>query len=247
MKKLYLLTGIIFTLIFQPVFATERSLEWIMNGSSHFCSKYVFNGILLCDRPVIQSDFTLTSPAGVSFSVWWSTDLQSEKSYGDEIDYVVSYNIPLDNYDLTLSASYFDCFRLLNNQEDSFEFKCLLTRDWKISDSQTLTPFVELKYYIPVGDTCGGLVSEVGMRHNIQVFENLCLVQQLSLLHDTGAFSTDSGFIAKYKAGVRAKINNYWSFDIGGEYYCMLSPFTTDSRGTDGNQLVGFAGFSFAW
>ncbi len=223
--------------------------EWSMSATSHLCTGYVFNGFLLSDKPVLQSDITISNTLGFSFSVWWSTDFESEKTWGDEVDYILTYEKSFGEYATSFSVSYFDCFNLLNKEGDAVEIKGMVSRDFELSKDQTVTPFAKLCGYFPVEAESGsnGLVVEVGTRYCFQLTDKVNLKQQLSVIHDSGAYSSDSGFIAKYLAGAELKINDRVKFDVGLEYNAMLSSFSNDSRGEGGNQIVGFVGLGFTW
>jgi hypothetical protein len=224
---------------------------WSTSFSSHYFSKYVYNGAVYHDAGVLQSDVTITSPYGLSLNIWWSTDMKGAHSWGDEVDYTLTYAKSFDAFDLELSVAYFDCFKLFKKEGDAFDFTANFSKEIELSEEQTITPFVELNYYIPLEDNPGGfdgLVMEVGVEHSIELWsEYVTLKQQLSLIHDNGAFNCDSGNILKYQASLEYEANNCLTFDVGIQYYKMLSSFSGDSRGTDGDQFIWFAGATLSF
>jgi len=230
----------------------EVAEGWSTSFSSHYYSKYVYNGAVFHNDGVMQSDVTVTSPYGFSFNIWWSTDMKGSHSWGDEVDYTLTHSKSFDNFDLELSVAYFDCFKLFKKEGDAFDFKANFSKEIELSEKQTITPFVELNYYILQEDNQSGglkgLVMEVGMEHSIELWsEYITLKQQLSLIHDNGAFNCDSGNILKYQACLEYEVNNYLTLDVGIQAWKMLSSFSGDSRGTDGDQLVGFIGATLSF
>lgn len=219
---------------------------WDTYFSSHYYSKYVYNGAVYHDAGVLQSDVTITSPYGISFNLWWSTDMKGGHSWGDEVDYTISYEKSFEDFDLELSVAYFDCLKFFNKEGDAFDIKANFSKEIELSESQTITPFAEFNYYILRQDNSGGLdglVVEAGLKHSIELWsEYVTLVQQISIIHDCGAFNSDSGNILKYQASLEYEVSNYLTFDIGAQAWKMLSSFSSDSRGIDGDQLIWFAG-----
>lgn len=220
---------------------------WTTSFTSHYYSKYVLNGAVIHDAGVVQSDVTITSPYGLSFNLWWSTDMKGGHSWGDEVDYTLTYSKSFNDFDMDISVAYFDCFNLFQKEGDAFDFKANFSKEIELSEEQTITPFVELNYYILREDNQSGglkgLVMEAGMKHSIELWsEYVALKQQLSFIHDNGAFNGDAGNVLKYQASLEYEMNNYLTFDVGLQCYKMLSSFSDDSRGVDGDQFVWFAG-----
>ena len=175
--------------------------------------------------------------------------MEREQTWGDEFDYTITYAKSFAEFDLDASISYFDCYKLLKSQGDSFDVKVKVGHDWEISENQTVVPFAELNYYIPTQADGGsnGIVVEVGAKQSYQLNKTFLFSHQPSLLYDTGAYGMDSGSILKYQVGLEARINDHLNFDIGVQAWKMLSSFNGDVRGVDGDQLVGMAGFTFTW
>lgn len=255
MKKLLVITSLIFAFASTATTAKEEigidnKTPWgDVSITSHYFSKYVFNGFVAYDDPVVQSDITVAFLNGFSFNFWRSTDMKGKQTWGDEFDYTLAYAKSFADFDLDVSVSYFDCYKLLKAQGDSFDIKCKVSHNWEISEDQTLVPFAEINYYIPVQADGGsnGIVVEAGAKQCYQLNKTFLFSHQLSLLYDTGAYSMDSGSILKYQVGLEARINDNISFDVGIQAWKMLSSFHEDIRGIDGDQLVGMAGFTFTW
>ncbi len=62
-----------------------------VSTSSRILSAYVFDGTLVYDNPVWQSDLTIEFPHGLYLYVWRSSDMDRNpsSSFGDELDYTL--------------------------------------------------------------------------------------------------------------------------------------------------------------
>lgn len=84
---------------------------WAVEGSVDvsFQSKYIWRGMVLGDKPVLQPSLSL-SDKGLTAQIWFNLDLTDTNGFRNqvnEIDYWLSYTLESDDLDCTFTAYHY--------------------------------------------------------------------------------------------------------------------------------------------
>lgn len=94
-KTLYKM-GLATALVFILVGASTAAAQVAVNSGVDFYNRYVWRGLDIANTPSIQPSLSLTH-GGLELGVWGAYTLSNEASESDEIDFWLSYAIPLRN------------------------------------------------------------------------------------------------------------------------------------------------------
>lgn len=191
----------------------------------------VKNGIRVHNKPVVQIDSFVTLPAGYFADFWISSDLERQRTFGDEIDWTFGWS----NTKFTISVRYFD-----------------LSPVWSNKESDLVCPNIEYRHQLPrrlqafAGidvnvatlrtSTLSGAFIDAGLRHSKEVNPLISLSQEMMILRDTGVFGVDPFGIMRYQARVSGKLNDRLSANVFLKYH--LKP------GSPRNELAAGAGMT---
>ncbi len=218
-----------------------------VSASSHLFSAYVFDGTLVHNNPVLQSDLTLEH-AGLYLNIWWSTDMDGNysSSYGDEVDYTVGWSGSVWKLDIDASLAYYDNYKLGKAVGDGFGAKILVSNDFDLNEKHALRPFIRASYYFPLKnkDPQEGWSLVGGVAHVWKANEKLTLTSSASVIHDDGAFGQETGNIFVWNEKLEFTLTEHLTLDIGADYYKPLSKFN-DDRSIVGDMWVFSLGAAY--
>jgi len=97
--------------LFNYPFLAQAQVQWSL--STDIQSQYVAPtlGVVLHDRPVVQSSLTATFSNGCFVNLWGSKSFHGERDaldFGNEVDYTFGCGGTFDGWGWSASVSYFD-------------------------------------------------------------------------------------------------------------------------------------------
>lgn len=159
------------------------------------------SGVVLYNAPVVQSGVTVAFQNGLWANVWNSKSFYSTwgKSFGDEIDYGVGWDIKVAGFGLSLTVTYFDePLALIESRNDILYTQVLISREvgpvnakayWK-----TYTPMPNSMYE-------GGHLFGLGLSKTMKPFSFVSVSGSADIRYDDGGFGLNSGLLAKFGFG----------------------------------------------
>ncbi len=169
--------------------------------STKMASQYVgTGGGVLVNKAVQQTNLFIPLSGGFYADIWNSLAVEGDEK---EIDWTAGWSGSLATLSVDLGVSYYDCGQLFASQDDIVNPYFEISKLFKLSASQSLTPSVRIESPILVADwSLAGTFTHVGVKHVWQATERLSLAQTVKVVHDNGAYDMDSGFIGKYSASL---------------------------------------------
>ena len=181
-------------------------------------SQYITeNGVVLHDRPVFQADAFWSLSHGGYVDLWASRSVDGRNS---ELDYTVGWSSKFAD----VSVAYFD-LEPLWRPNDIVQTKVQFMFPKKVG-AHELVGYVALNHMRPRDDPSknSGDFVRVGLSDTWVLNSGTTIRQHAWLLHDSGVFQGEEGFLARYEAGVRFRRGSYTL-----EPFIRLSvPFVSD-------------------
>lgn len=205
-------------------------------------------GIVLHDRPVLQTSVTAATPSGVYANIFHSVGLDDgdlDSNFGDEIDVAIGWSGDIAGL-VTLDANvaYYDIHELFHMpQGDIVVPYATLTRAWKLGN-HTLKPRIQEWGFIPAYGDSGAATSltGLGLKHEWKIFDFLTLTQEADAKHDNGGSpDTDSGWLVDYSIGLSWPITEHITLEVPG--FRAVVPLEEFSDGRE-VECIGWGGFS---
>lgn len=224
---------------------TEAEFTVAPRVSSQFVN---YSGIVLHDRPVLQTSLTAATPSGVYANLFHSVGLDDgdlSSNGGDEIDYTVGWSgTMVEKVTLDANVAYFDIHDIFHMpQGDIVVPHVALGRVWELGD-HTLKPRIQEWGFVPAYGDSGAATSltGLGLKHEWRIRDWLALTQEADAKYDDGRFpETDSGFLADYSIGLSWPIWKHITLEAPG--FRVVVPLTPFSDGRE-TELIGWGGFS---
>lgn len=215
--------------------AEEEKAEPVANITSEFLSKYVDeNGAAYTSSAVLRSSALLNLFGGVWFEVWDSKTLRNSKS--DEFDVTLGITREVLGLELEAGVSYVDLEQLLkSNQGDLWKGYVSGKKSFKLSETQTVAPFVKLQGYLPVRGNSAeekGFHAFVGVEHSSSAVREVNFFQKAYVLYDDGALGYDKATIFAYEVGAEVKVYGPVSVLFSGKFTNPLG-HVSDGRKTE--------------
>ena len=130
-------------------------MDFKADFSTSWSSKYVTpGGLVLHDKPVVQSDVSFTHQATGLYAGFWHSagldddDLQSNS--GDEMDWYLGWSRKTDMVDFDVSLTYIDNVDFFESRKDVLRPRAKLSKSFKLGDSHVLTPYFGVTDFFPV-------------------------------------------------------------------------------------------------
>lgn len=206
-----------------------------------FWSKYLSNsgGMVYLDRPVIQSDLNIGLPSDFYIDLWNSTGLNGggfSSDFGDEFDITLGWNHTFADSGVAvdIGVSYFDILPVGTfAASDIVQPFITISREWEISEHQTVSPYVRCELlWENGGDPNGEAYVHTGISHSVTITEGFTFEQKADVCYDPGMFGLDAGFIGEYDAGFGLDLGAFHWDIIKGRISTPLESLD-DDRGTE--------------
>lgn len=224
---------------------TEAEFTVAPRVSSQFVN---VGGIVLHDRPVLQTSLTAATPSGAYANLFHSVGLDDadlSNNGGDEIDYTVGWSGDLvERVTLDANVAYYDIHDIFHvPREDIVVPYATIGRPWELG-THILKPRIQEWGFIPAYGDSGAATSltGLGLKHEWQLRDWLTLAQEADAKYDNGGFpDTDSGWLADYSLGLSWPISKHITLEAPG--FRIVVPLTPFSDGRE-TELIGWGGFS---
>ena len=214
--------------------------------SVDYFNKYVDrNGLKLYGAPVFQPSLTLNLPKNTYFDLWGSYGPAGPSDdFGNELDVTVGRTGEFKGLTLDYGLTYYTIAPLDQQKDDVFlpfvEAGKTLSLD--SLGEQEVSLYLRFEVVIPNTIYTGGTRVYLGGRMRNQTpLPRLSLNHDLSVMHDSGGFGVNRGFVVNYKGGAD------WALEKGRiltfpkvQWYKPLTKFSDRQV-----ELVLGAGFSF--
>lgn len=169
--------------------------------STKTASQFVGSGgAVLVNSAVQQTNLFIPLANGFYADVWNSLSLDGDDK---EIDWTAGWSGSVVALNMNIGASYFDCGELFHSTGDIINPYAETSKTFELFESQTLTPSVKIEAPILVGtNSVTGIFTHIGIKHAWQATDRLSVVQTAKIVHDSGAYGMDRGFIGSYTASI---------------------------------------------
>ena len=206
-------------------------------------SQYVFgNGNVASDKPVVQTDLCLSLKNGAWVDLWGSapTDLgKIGKDYRTELYLTAGWTGMVGDYKLTLYAGLDDLYQTGTfNKSDFLVFAGEISRDFKVSESLTLSPFIHVETNFTFdGVVQGDTLPRLGSYYSWQINKMLSLDGKVYLLYDPGIMSNQTALVGNLEGSLHWKIADGVTLEL--PYVRWVSPLTSVSDGRKEEWVYG--------
>lgn len=189
--------ALVVLVVLVPTMAHAQSI-WVA-GLSQYVTDH---GLVLHDGPVVQADITWLLPGGAYADVWVS------QGYS-EIDYTFGWGKCM-NVCVDVNVSYFD-LEPLWEPTDVIQTTAKFSLPQRKVGNHAFSPYVVANhvYSREDADKYSGQFFRVGLSDAWSVGERTTISQNAWLLHDSGVFQGESGFIGRYELSVGVKRGDY--------------------------------------
>lgn len=216
--------------------------------TSVFRSEYVFgNGVLVSDKPVIQTDLYIGFENGLWLDFWGSVPADFSdigKDFATELYPTFGWSGKVDNYKLTFSAGYDDLNRAGTLEKTDFVVLVgEISRDFEISKSFTVTPFLHVETNFTFdGAVTGDTLPRFGSYYSWKLNDTLSLGGKAYVLYDPGILFCQTALIGSVEAALHWNISENVTIEL--PYARFIAPITGVSDGRKEEMIFG-AGVSF--
>ncbi|MFH0830779.1 MAG: hypothetical protein V1895_01840 [Parcubacteria group bacterium] len=172
-------------------------------GSSLLSQYLGGNGAVFHDKPVLQSNLTISGSSGFYVDLWWSTGLDDsnfDSNFGDEADVTLAWAGELARIGVDLGVTYITISPIDNlPQDDLVDSFIKMSKGFSVGQN-SLSPYAKLEKYLSQSDALfgGGTHLRTGMTHSWQFNKAWNLGQDFYALRDFGAFGNDPGWLGSY-------------------------------------------------
>lgn len=229
----------------------EQVVETEMSLSSKVLSRFVNQaGLVLHDRPVLQTSLTAATPSGAYANLSHSVgldDADPSSNSGDEIDYTLGWsgNV-VEKVTLDANVAYYDVHKLFQVPQDDIVVPFLeIGREWQFGQ-HLLKPRVQGWGFIPaVGKSSSWtLLTGIGLKHEWKISDWLKLNQEADVKYDNGGLpDTDSGFLADISNGLQWTISEHIEIEAPGIRLTIpLTPFFDRDF-----EVIGYGGIAITF
>lgn len=165
--------------------------------STKTATQYVGNnGSVIVNKAVQQTNLFIPLSGGFYADIWNSLAINGDEK---EIDWTAGWSGAVAALNVNLGVSYFDCGQLFASKDDIVNPYFEISKSFKLSDNQSLTPSVKIESPILNDNfSLAGTFTHIGVKHVWQATERLSVVQNVRIMHDDGAYGMDSGLVGKY-------------------------------------------------
>lgn len=216
--------------------------------SANYWSKYIFDGVVYSEDPVIQTDLFIGLPRGFYLDVWWSVGLDDSSlssNFADELDYTIGWSGEIrDNLVIDTCVTYFDFVEIGTYSEEMVQVSAELSSDFELGE-HTLTPFIEYEHIFTVNwSEEGGPQVNLGLRHSWSPVDKFDVSQQMQIIYDSGVTGFDAGFIGEYIAALNWQATEKMSVTI--IQFQVSGPLESLSDSREGEVAIGCGlGYTF--
>lgn len=242
------LVGALTTLMFVGVLALPAAAgESSFTLYTHTWSKYLVNkGVLVHDKPVLQTGLTYAAGGGFFLDLWHSSGLDGtslSSDFGDETDYTVWWSGKVESLDLQVGLAYFDLFPLFSTKNDILQPYGEVTRSFALTTSHTVSPYIRVEVGIPMRDGVPrrGAHAYFGTRHDWHALPFLAINHRGWLLYDTGAYGFDNGVLYGYRLDTNWAITKALTVSVPSVKFTGPLAGIHDRRKHEGIVGVGFS------
>lgn len=154
------------------------------------------NGSAVVKHAVQQTNIFIPLPGGFYADIWNSLATEGSEK---EIDWTAGWTGSIANLDLNIGVSYYDFDALFFSKGDVLNPCIEISKAFKISESQTVTPSLKFETPILVNDgSIAGVFTHVGVKHVWQASDQFSVTQNVKIMYDNGVYGMDDGFVGKY-------------------------------------------------
>lgn len=213
--------------------------------TSTLLSKYVSpHGHLLSDEPLWQSEFKVTFSSGLFAGITWSTgfdDVNLSSTRADEVDLSLGWTKKLGDLSLTFGASHFNFIELDSLDKDLVIAWAEAGYSFKVSESQTLTPFLRMeeRWRLPDFDWARAM-PVAGLKHARVIAPGFTFNQRVGLMYDSGVPVSGDGLLLQYRVGMSCKLSGACTLE---PYLRVSAPLTIE----DDRETQVILGITLSW
>lgn len=192
--------------------------DFSVTVSSKVWSEYVgAMGVVVHNKPVLQTDLCLSLPKGFYFDIWHSAGLDDDdlsSNFGDEIDLTGGWTGEIGkNFYLNVGLIYYDIYPLLEgDQLDAFVPFIEAGRNFEVG-SHTIVPFGRLEVNLLTGDTNSGVYLFAGVKHVWKLPADFSIRQKADLFYDSGGFGMIPGLLGRYEGELSWQVSGIISLE----------------------------------
>ncbi len=213
--------------------------------SSHVLSQYeLFNGVVVHDDLVVQTDITATFPGGFQLGVWYSAGLNDDSfssDFGDEVDYTVGWNGKVGQTSVSAGVSYFDILELGHRTKgvvDVLRPYIVASQSYEVAENHTLGPVAKLEGKLRVeGHADAGVTLWLGIQHAWKLNPRLDFNQKLRVIGDTGSIGFHDIILGRYDAGFAYRLGKNVAWNVLS--FTATTPFTSAADGQETSTTYG--------
>ncbi len=162
MRKALILLSVLFNLFsFTPVFAqmvvTDSASAWEPSVTSAIGTRYTFpkSGYEAYGKPVIQTDLSFTKEHW-TLSIWNSSALSEpgaygNRGYGDEIDFIATYNRDFGWLSFEGSVAYWVTANFADLSDDTIQLYANVGHSFALTESVSVKPYMQFTHWKGLG------------------------------------------------------------------------------------------------
>lgn len=229
MKK-YTFLSIVVVLVGVTLAQEEEQESWLsVSARTGYTSAYVTDFGLECGKgPAWQSEAEFALRNGLYFGVFYTDGIghPQEPDWREELD--LTFGLAREVGGLTIDASitHWDCWQIFGGSSNSdFWYPALeVSKEYKFSDRQTLTPSFKIAFPMAVGeDGDNGVHIFFKATHSLQISEKVSLEAWGSLVRDDGGVGLLPGVLSELGSVVSYQLTKHISVDAGVRGIILLS------------------------